>query len=95
MENNKGEFLKYDLDVISVELKRSADLLNCFLEFCDEECHLGDGKSFNDEAYHAITFVQRMDTFRSLVDMAHQTLVKEQEKLEKLFEMQESARVVA
>lgn len=73
----------YDLDVLSSKIKRTADLLSCFCEFCDEEGHFGKSKTFNEKAHKSIAFMERLDTFRSLVDVSALTLYEEYSAIEK------------
>ena len=77
------ENYKYDLDVAGENIKRAADLLNCFCEFCDEEGCFGKSENFNEKAHKAIAFVDRMNTYRSLVDTSVALLYGEYEAIQK------------
>lgn len=81
------ENYKYDLDKVGGNIKRAADSLNCFCEFCDEEGHFGKSKDFNEKAHKAIAFVDRMDTYRSLVDTSVSILYNEYDYVQKALNM--------
>lgn len=80
------ENYKYELDVTGGRIKRAADLLNCFCEFCDDEGHFGNSKTFEEKAHKAIAFMDRIGTFRSLVDTSVSILYDECRNIEKILE---------
>lgn len=84
---------KYEknLDVIALRIKTASDLLQCYLNFCENENGLNNIKSQKELASHAIFFFENFKTQQSLIESALFTLTHEYNILYDLFDEQERA----
>lgn len=80
-----------ELDVVAVHLTNAADLLLCFLDFCDNEGNTAGCKTSDDVKVVMTCFFQRMDMHKALIESALFTVRHECEIIQSIFDEQEAA----